>query len=285
MSNVQEGLFPQSDSEAKTIHEQLLSLLKPEHDQRSWIEFTALAYRSLPALAEGRGRPTKEQIANSFVGELGFGSWKEYLCASKKIGGLDFSDTVWQRYREAYRAITKSAWLANMNLSPDQIRVIVRNYGDDMPLSEKEFKEREVARTNALQEEKERKAAQRKADLEELPVLRQKVIELTDQLNAKTGQVNQIMDSKNELNQEVGRLNQEIADLSDRLSSAEQRGQKAESTLAEVEKAVSALVRLSNAPVLGRVLRLYEAWQEALQYLPNLGSQQRPKRRSGKKKK
>ena len=76
MSNIQSGLFPQSNSEAQNIHEQLLGLLKPEHDQSSWIEFTALAYRSLPALAEGRGRPTKEQIANSFVGELGFSSWK-----------------------------------------------------------------------------------------------------------------------------------------------------------------------------------------------------------------
>ena len=94
---------------AKNIHKRLTRLLANEVDNSLWVTFVEMAIEHLPQLNDkSGGRIPLAIIENSFVGELGFTSWGEYLQTTTKKGGLGWTLTGWKRYKKIRRISKKT---------------------------------------------------------------------------------------------------------------------------------------------------------------------------------
>ena len=89
---------------AKQAHQELLTALCSENNPSQWLVFMNTAKTHLPFLFES-GRPTKQQIENSIIGQLGFSSWSEMIEANQDKQGLSWSVNSWKQWSKAYKEL------------------------------------------------------------------------------------------------------------------------------------------------------------------------------------
>jgi hypothetical protein len=189
---------------AQQVHEQLIKLLAPEIDKKSWFEFVRLAAHHLPAL-NSKGRPSKAEISNSFIGELGFSSWKSYVETAPKAGGLGWTETTWKRWREAYKLAENNLWMLG-NFTPDEIRVVARNYGHEIPNDLTSYKALEVQKNADRKLKITAQKEETTKQLAQLPILHLKIEDLQERLKSAEN-------ARDLLNQRIGLLEAENANL------------------------------------------------------------------------
>lgn len=141
--------------------EQVLTTLKS--DLGSWMGFMADVEELLPFIMQSAGRPTKQQIENSWIGRLGFTSWKEMI---ESDAGLNWSFNTWKLYRRAWSIVKAHGWLRETDYTASQIVTLDRET-DTFPGSEEVAKEHYKQREFIQEFEKTKSVANLKRELEE----------------------------------------------------------------------------------------------------------------------
>jgi hypothetical protein len=212
---------------AKQAHAELLEALGSENNPSQWVEFMRTAHRHLPFLFEP-GRPTKQQIENSAIGQLGFSSWAEMIEAERDKGGLDWSLNSWKLWSKSFKVINQYEYLAKMNITASAVMKLASDFRNaEFPSSKDEL---ELARA-AIAEKK-------KADeTEKVSNLKARVIDLEKQLIAERTRV----DGLRENQQDVIELSIQFSKLKDANAAFAENAialeDKLKSQKAELEKA------------------------------------------------
>ena len=149
---------------AQQAHTELLEALGSENNPAQWIEFMRTAHKHLPFLFES-GRPTKTQIENSIIGQLGFSSWAEMI---EDKQGLSWSVNSWKQWSKAFKHVNKFPYLAEMDITASAVMKLQSTFRDDFPTSV-EALEKAKAETKARKEQEEaEKVSNLKARVSEL---------------------------------------------------------------------------------------------------------------------
>ena len=109
--------------------QQLRDILGTESGN-AWLDFMDYAHEVLAGIVDSRGKPTKEAIENSIIGEAGFDSWKGMIEAPVAAGGLGWNNSAWDSWKRAYRVVLAHPYLRDMELSTSQINTVHRETKD-----------------------------------------------------------------------------------------------------------------------------------------------------------
>lgn len=96
------------------------------------------------------GRPMKELIAESYIGEHGFKSWEAMV---KHKDGLNWSYDTYKKWRLAYNLVGKHPYLRELDLTYSQINTRNLTKDPEFPASIEEWQE-DVKRVKTAQNEK-----------------------------------------------------------------------------------------------------------------------------------
>lgn len=152
---------------ARSAHAELLDALGTEANPAQWMVFMSAVTRLLPDVLSA-GRPTKEAIQRSIVGQLGHTSWQAMIEAPVAAGGLAWNWSGWKAWRRAWSVVEANPWLREQPLGSSEINAIAmacRKASEPFPAS--------LAALDALRDTQKASQELRKADL---------VAELTDRL-------------------------------------------------------------------------------------------------------
>ncbi len=95
---------------ARAAHTELVSALGTENNPRQWMLFMQAVTRLLPDVLSS-GRPSRETINRSPIGQLGFASWQEMIEAPATANGLSWNFSAWKAWRRAWSTVEKHPWL------------------------------------------------------------------------------------------------------------------------------------------------------------------------------
>lgn len=174
---------------AQQAHTELLEALGSENNPSQWIEFMRTAHRHLPFLFES-GRPTKQQIENSVIGQLGFSSWSDMVEADQDRQGLSWSINSWKQWSKAFKIVNQYEYLCDMNITASAVMKLVSDFRDvEFPSSVEE-----------LEQAKSAIAEKKKADeAEKVSSLKARVLELEKELIAANAKIEALDTSKQDL--------------------------------------------------------------------------------------
>lgn len=151
-----------SEHHAHQVHAELLAALGTESNPAQWMIFLETVTRLLPDVLSS-GRPTKDAIQRSPIGQLGFTSWKAMIEAPAELGGLAWNFSAWKAWRRAWATVQANPWLRSMPLTSSEINTVAndtKRLGKPFPGSLEELQElqrvkvttAEQKRTDALAE-------------------------------------------------------------------------------------------------------------------------------------
>lgn len=227
---------------ARLSHEELLEALGTENNPGQWMIFMETVDRLIPELA-AQGRLSNEVLKRTFIGQLGFASWKEYVEAPT---GLNWKMGGWAGYRRAWSTVKAFPYLREMDLTSSRVNQLARS----LQLEDKDFPESredlELALEQKKQQQAELRAGKQSALLEQIAELEAKLtevqtkamelerqnisleaesktaeltlsnqqLELTGQLNAQRQEFDaQIVQIRSEHNLQLGAKNDELTEL------------------------------------------------------------------------
>lgn len=163
---------------AKQAHQELLTALGSENNPSQWLVFMNTAKAHLPFLFES-GRPTKQQIENSIIGQLGFSSWAEMIEADQDKQGLSWSVNSWKQWSKAYKVVNEYSYLSEMNITASAVMKLKATFKDDFPTTVE----------NLEQAQLETKARKEREEAEKVSNLKLRVSELEQQLIAANAKI------------------------------------------------------------------------------------------------
>ncbi len=143
---------------ARSAHAELLSALGTETNPAQWMSFMETVTRLLPDVLSS-GRPTREAIQRSPIGQLGFASWSDMIEAPVDRNGLGWNFSAWKAWRRAWAVVEAHPWLRNQPMTSSEINVLAqecRRAGVDIPGSIEEL--------DALRSAKQRAQAAKRAE-------------------------------------------------------------------------------------------------------------------------
>ncbi|MEZ8968755.1 hypothetical protein AB4347_02010 [Vibrio breoganii] len=156
---------------ARESHEELKLALGTENNPAQWMMFMETVERLLPELSE-QGRLPKEVLTRTFIGQLGFESWKEYVESSE---GLNWKIGGWNAYRRAWSSVKVAPYLREMEIKAGWVNSLARSLAKD-GLDFPETK----ADLDALLEQQERLRSEAKENTQS--ALKERVIQLSAQV-------------------------------------------------------------------------------------------------------
>ena len=172
-------------------YNELLNALGTENNSSQWLIFMNAAQQHLPFLLEP-GRPTKQQIENSMIGQLGFKSWSEMVEASQNNQGLNWSINSWKQWSKAFKVVSQYSYLTEMDLTASSVMTLQSMFKDvDFPSDAENLKLSKAA----LEENKKKDEADKVANLKQL------VVEVEKQLAAANAKVEMLFSSNEQLTQ------------------------------------------------------------------------------------
>lgn len=160
-----------------------------------WIEFMDYVNHHLAHVLT-RGKPSKEMIRQSIIGESGFNSWIEMIESPIDKNGLGWNKHAWDSWKRAYSIIQEYEYLRNIEITASSINTIHRETKPDFPSSLEDFKK--------YQSERESKQLERQQN----------------SLKEAQEQVKQCKDLNTSLNSKISRLNDHISLLEKQLKSS-----------------------------------------------------------------
>lgn len=126
---------------ARQAHSELLSALGTEANPAQWMRFMDAVTRLLPQVL-APGRPTREAIQRSLIGQLGFASWGAMVEAPVAEGGLGWNLSAWRAWRRAWAVVEAHPWLREQPMTASEVNTLansLRRQGVDMPGSAAEL--------------------------------------------------------------------------------------------------------------------------------------------------
>jgi len=155
MQNTVTLLIPESAKKAKA---ELIEALGTENNPAQWMVFMEAVTKHLPEILS-TGRPTKEAMQKSIIGQLGFSSWSEFIEAKD---GLNWNISGWKAFRRAWSVVEKYNWLKNEKFTSSEVNQLYLKYKDLFPKTKEEYINLgEIEKAN-----KAEKASKNIADLE-----------------------------------------------------------------------------------------------------------------------
>ena len=148
-------LVPQA---ARSAHAELLAALGTETNPAQWMSFMEAVTRLLPDVLSS-GRPTREAIRRSPIGQLGFTSWSDMIEAPVDRNGLGWNVSAWKAWRRAWAVVEAHPWLRSQPMTSSEINVLAqecRRAGLEIPGSIEEL--------DALRSAKQRAQAANRAE-------------------------------------------------------------------------------------------------------------------------
>ncbi|MEZ2727805.1 hypothetical protein ACBQ21_28010 [Pseudomonas putida] len=95
---------------ARAAHDELVSALGTENNPRQWMVFMQAVTRLLPDVLSS-GRPSRDVINRSPIGQLGFTSWQAMIEAPATANGLGWNFSAWKAWRRAWSTVENHPWL------------------------------------------------------------------------------------------------------------------------------------------------------------------------------
>lgn len=148
-------LVPES---AKSAHAELLAALGTETNPAQWMIFMDAVTRLLPEVLSP-GRPTREAIQRSAIGQLGFKSWREMIEAPTDAAGLGWNWSGWKAWRRAWSVVQAYPWLREQPIGSSEVNALqqeLNRSGEPFPQSSEEM--------DAYRAEREKIAADRRSN-------------------------------------------------------------------------------------------------------------------------
>lgn len=115
----------------------LVDLLGSESGNR-WIEFMDEIKRDLSNILR-QGKPKKEDIEASIIGQSGFESWSEMVNAPTSAGGLGWNIASFNAWRRAYSLIETHSYLRDYEFSASQINTFYNETRPKFPANSAEL--------------------------------------------------------------------------------------------------------------------------------------------------
>lgn len=91
-----------------------------------WIFFMDKIAATVPFLLRSAGRPKREEIAASPIGEAGFDSWFSMIEAAPERGGLGWSVDSWKAWKRAYAVVQEHSYLRGLDITASEINTLAR---------------------------------------------------------------------------------------------------------------------------------------------------------------
>ena len=148
MKNEVQLLIPSS---ARTAHDELFKTLRDADNPSAWMTFMETVTRLLPDVLSS-GRPSKDSIQKSAIGQLGFNSWQEMIEAPADQNGLAWNISAWKAWRRAWATVQSNPWLRNENLTSSEVNTLSQEFkGSDFPDSREKYEELKKERKDAAE--------------------------------------------------------------------------------------------------------------------------------------
>jgi len=178
-----QGITHINQREAEAIRAELLAAVGTENVPNQWAIFMRTVRHHMPDVL-ARGRPTREAIQRSPIGQLGFSSWRDMLDAPTAEGGLGLGWSKWREWSRAWKVIADLDGLADAPITAAEVNRVAQQA--------KEAGEEVPATWEAWQDFRERYAtakAERRA--QSVAALEQRVSELEKELATATAATHQ----------------------------------------------------------------------------------------------
>lgn len=213
MKNEVQLLIPSS---ARTAHDELFKTLRDADNPSAWMTFMETVTRLLPDVLSS-GRPSKDSIQKSAIGQLGFNSWQEMIEAPADQNGLAWNISAWKAWRRAWATVQSNPWLRNENLTSSEVNTLANEFkSSDFPDSMEKYE--------ALKKERKELAEKRRTDT--VAALKLKTEEAEKKVIQAQATIvaleNQLQNARTEFRKQ-GEI---MADLKNQLTEAQTEAQK-----------------------------------------------------------
>jgi len=115
---------------ATSAHAELLRALGTENNPGQWMQFMQTVTRLLPDVLSS-GRPTKEAINRSPIGQLGFASWQAMIEAPTDVSGLGWNFSAWKAWRRAWAVVQEQPWLLDQEITSSELNTLANDLRRD----------------------------------------------------------------------------------------------------------------------------------------------------------
>ncbi|MFD3396351.1 hypothetical protein ACE41R_05850 [Alteromonas macleodii] len=215
---------------AQKAHRELLTALGSENNPSQWLVFMNTAKQHLPFLFES-GRPTKAQIENSIIGQLGFSSWAEMIEADQDKQGLSWSVNSWKQWSKAFKQVSAYPYLAEMDITASAVMRLKSMFKDDFPTTAESLEQAKLETKARKEQEETEKVSNLKLRVSELEL---QLIETNAKLEihekqhsefaAQQRQLIELQAHQTKLVDENQSLTKKVGELSDALKALKTQG-------------------------------------------------------------
>ena len=182
----------------------------------AWIVFMDYIYTELSEVLGKQGKPTKQAIESSLIGQAGFKSWKDMVETEEKKGGLGWNYASFDSWKRAYKMVLAHPFLRELEITASQINTLNREskkFNTPFPSSLDEYSgitEQRADKQKELHQNSLKDANNRNYELE--VKLTAQLLEL-DRLRLIEQQNAVLMKEKAVLNQKIGEMKQKLTGL------------------------------------------------------------------------
>lgn len=168
--------------QAEEIRAELLAAVGTENVPNQWSIFMRTVRHHMPDVL-ARGRPTREAIERSPIGQLGFSSWRDMVDTPTAEGGLGLGWSKWREWSRAWKVISDTE-LADAPITAAEVNRVAQQA--------KEAAEEVPATWEAWQDFRERYAtAKAERRTQSMAALEQRIAELEKELATATAAAHQ----------------------------------------------------------------------------------------------
>ena len=234
----------------------------------AWIEFMDHISETLSPVLK-QGKPSKEVIENSIVGEHGFSSWKQMIEAPVSEGGLGWNVSAWESWKRAYKVVQDYPYLRDIEFGSSKINTIHRETKPSFPASlealNEYLAEREAAQLerqqNSLKEAQNRSnelQAQLSESNNKCESLQKQIDLLADQLSTAQGEISALSTQKGSLEAHVNTVEKSLSDAMSKVDTLNSKTRSLTDDLKQSKRDLDAkdreLKRIKNRGFFDRLL-------------------------------
>jgi hypothetical protein len=212
-----------------TDSEKLIELLGSESGDK-WLEFMDFASEKLSNILS-RGKPKKEDIEASIIGQNGFKSWKEFVESPTSSRGLGWKYATFDSWKRAFSVVGQYQYLRDMGLTASFINTIHRETKPDFPSSESDFNAFVAKRTDVQIAKQQNSLKDAQNVSEELKRQNSDLIIKIDQQTTEMAHFKQLAAQSEALTKQLIGTEKKITKLEIELKNAQEDSKKAKSSL------------------------------------------------------
>jgi len=183
-----------------------------------WIYFMDKIEATVPFLLSTAGRPRRDDILDSPIGEAGFESWGAMVEASPDENGLGWSLDSWKAWKKAYAVVQAYPYLRELDITASEVNTLAREL-EPFPESEEELEAAKAERRERLEAKRGNSVSSLRRQLTES---RQELEAIAPQLHRANEDRDNCREAYRALEEAHRELDQEYHKIQGRLSVVEE---------------------------------------------------------------